>query len=79
MASHDAFAAKYEFRFPLVSDAERKASRAYGALLDLFKLRRVLVLVGEDGRIWWRHTELRVFRRAADELREVIGELRANV
>ena len=77
MASHDAFAAQYKFCFPLVSDVERKASNAYGALLDLFKLKRVLVLVGEDGRIWWRHAEVRVFHRDAEELRLVIEELRA--
>jgi len=46
---------------------------AYGALGDLWKARRVLVLVGEDGRVWWRHSEL----RSAAELERVIRELRA--
>jgi len=35
------------------------------------------VLVGEDGRIWWRHAEFRAFRRSADELVQVIRQLRA--
>jgi peroxiredoxin len=76
LETHEAFSQKYEFPFPLASDPERKVLHAYGVLLDLFKLRRALVLVGEDGRIWWRHSELRVFHRKAEELAEVIEELR---
>jgi peroxiredoxin len=76
LETHRAFTQKYDFPFPLASDPERKVLHAYGVLLDLFKLRRSLVLVGEDGRIWWRHSELRVFHRSADELRGVIEELR---
>jgi len=37
---------------------------------------RVAVLVGDDGRIWWRHAELRLFRRDAKELLRVTEELR---
>lgn len=76
LETHLAFAKKYAFPFPLASDAQRRVCHRYGVLLDLFKLRRALVLVGEDGRIWWRHSELRVFHRNADDLREVIEELR---
>lgn len=76
LETHLAFARKYDFPFPLASDAQRRVSHRYGVLLDLFKLRRALVLVGEDGRIWWRHSELRLFHRGAAELREVIEELR---
>jgi thioredoxin-dependent peroxiredoxin len=74
--THRAFAAKYDFPFPLASDADRRVCDAYGVLLDLFKLRRSLVLIGEDGRVRWRHSELRLFHRSARELREVIEELR---
>jgi peroxiredoxin len=74
---HGAFAEKHKFPFPLCSDPERKVCHKYGALGDLFKLRRVLVLVGEDGRVWWRHSELRAFYRKASELAKVIAELRA--
>ncbi len=76
--SHEAFDSEYKFRFPLVSDVDRTASNAYGALLDLFKLKRVLVLVGKDGSIWWRHSELRVFHKDAEELRKIIEELRVS-
>ena len=74
---HTSFAAKHKFPFPLCSDPGRKVCHSYGALGDLFKLRRVLVLVGEDGRVWWRHSELRAFYRKAGELAKVIEELRA--
>jgi thioredoxin-dependent peroxiredoxin len=74
--THRAFAAKYDFPFPLASDVDRRVCQAYGVLLDLFKLRRSLVLIGEDGRVWWRHSELRLFHRSADELREIIDALR---
>jgi peroxiredoxin Q/BCP len=76
LEAHEAFARKYDFPFPLASDPDRSVCRAYGALLDLFKARRSLVLVGEDGRVWWRQAELRLFHRKAEELRTVIQELR---
>jgi len=76
LATHQAFAEKHKFPFPLVSDVERRVCKVYGALAHLWSLKRVLVLVGEDGRIWWRHSDLRLFHRSAEELREVIEELR---
>jgi peroxiredoxin Q/BCP len=75
LESHEAFAAKHKFPFPLASDADRKVCRAYGAFSHIWAAKRVLVLVGRDGRIWWRHEELRVFRRSAEELLQVIREL----
>jgi peroxiredoxin Q/BCP len=75
LEAHEAFAEKYKFNFPLCSDADRAVSHGYGALLDLWKLRRVLVLVGTDGRVWWRHSVLRAFYKKASELERVIREL----
>ena len=72
---HEAFARRYKFPFPLISDTERTTCAAYGALLELWKMRRLLVLVGEDGRIWWRHADLRFRYQSAAELQEVIAEL----
>ena len=76
LATHEAFSEKHKFPFPLCSDAAREVCSSYGALLDLGKMRRVLVLVGDDGRIWWRHAELRAFYRKAEDLEQVIRELR---
>jgi peroxiredoxin Q/BCP len=73
--SHETFALNHKFGFPLVSNTERVASHAYGVLLDLFKLKRTLVLVGEDGHIWWRHSELRVFHKDAADLLQIISAL----
>ena len=77
MESHEAFAARYKFTFPLVSDTERTACADYGALLDLWKLKRVMILIGRDGRVWWRHSEFRAFHRKARELKRVIEGLRS--
>jgi len=76
LETHAAFCEKYKFPFPLCADVDRSVCNAYGALLDLWKMRRVLVLVGDDGRVWWRHAELRAFYRKASELEKVIRDLR---
>ena len=79
LSSHVAFTDKYKFTFPLASDPDRVACDAYGCLMGRLKSRRELIVVGEDGRIWWRHSELRLFRRPAVELIEVISELKGHV
>lgn len=79
LAAHRAFADKYKFTFPLLSDPDRSACDAYGCLTGRLKTHRELVVVGDDGRIWWRHSELRLFRRPAAELMDVIMELRGHV
>ncbi len=77
LEAHEAFATRYKFPFPLCADVERTTCHAYGALLDLWKMRRTLVLVGEDGRIWWRHSVLRAFYKNTTDLEETIRDLRA--
>jgi peroxiredoxin Q/BCP len=77
LETHQAFSRRYKFPFPLCSDADRQVSNAYGALLELWKMHRVLVLVGEDGRIWWRHRVLRAFYKNAADLERVIRELQS--
>jgi hypothetical protein len=37
--------------------------------------KRALVLIGRDGRVRWRRTDLPIFRRSAEELRDVIREI----
>lgn len=73
--SHERFAKKHGLPFPLLSDADKSVCRAYGALGLLGAAKRALVLVGPDGRIRWRCADLPIFRRSADELREVIAGL----
>ena len=75
LESHRAFATKHELPFPLLSDPGREVCRAYGAVGLLGMTRRALVLVGRDGTVRWRVSDLPVFRRSASELREVIARL----
>jgi len=78
LAKHRAFSDKYKFTFPLASDPTREVCDAYGCLTGRIKTHRELVVVGDDGRVWWRHSELRVFRRPAAELLDVILELKTH-
>lgn len=75
LRSHERFAAKYELPFPLLADEGGGVCEAYGARNFLGQAKRALVLVGRDGRIKYRRVDLPVFRRTADELRDVIGDL----
>lgn len=50
--SHGKYAEKFLFNFPLVSDADRAAARAYRALKsDGRGILRTVYLIGADGRI----------------------------
>ena len=73
--SHRAFAEKHSLPFPIVSDPGRSTCRAYGAVGLLGMTRRALVLVGRDGRVRYRHADLPIFRRTAEELRTVLDGL----
>ena len=77
LVSHEAFSSRYKFQFPLVSDVDRTAAKAYGTLLETLRVKRLLVLIGEDRRIWWRSSVISIFHKKADELRDVILELQA--
>jgi peroxiredoxin len=75
LASHERFAEKHDLPFPLLSDEDGELCRAYDAVGLLGMTRRALVLVGRDGRVKWLRSDLPIFRRSADELREIIGGL----
>ncbi len=77
LSSHEKFAAKHDLPFPLCADPDRSVCKAYGAAGLLGMTRRALVLIGRDGQVLWRRTDLPIFHRSADELREVIAELDA--
>jgi peroxiredoxin Q/BCP len=73
LESHERFAKKHQLPFPLLSDGERTVCRAYGAAGLFGVAKRALFLIGRDGRVVWRRTDLPFFRRTAEELREVIA------
>ncbi len=74
-SSHEAFAKKHSLPFPLASDPERGTCRAYGAVGLLGMTKRALYLIGRDGRVKYRRTDLPIFRRTAAELAQVMDDL----
>jgi len=75
LASHEKFAARYQLPFPLAADPDKRVCESYGAIGFLGMTKRALVLIGRDGRVKYRRTDFPIFRRTAEELREVIGKL----
>ena len=74
-SSHDKFASKHDLPFPLVSDAGGAVCKAYGAVNFLGMAKRALVLVGRDGRVRWRRSDLPIFHQSADDIRDAVAEL----
>jgi peroxiredoxin Q/BCP len=75
LGSHGAFAKKHELPFPLLSDPNRVACRAYGASGLMGMTKRALFLIDRDGTVRYRHTDLPIFRGTASELERVIADL----
>jgi peroxiredoxin len=75
LESHQRFAKRHALPFPLLSDEDKTVCRSYGAVGLLGTTKRALVLIDRDGRIRWRCTDLPIFRRSAEEIREVISDL----
>jgi peroxiredoxin len=75
LASHEKFARKHQLSFPLLSDAAGEVCKKYGAVGLFGMTKRALVLIGRDGRVLWRHSDLPIFRRSAEELKAKITEL----
>ena len=74
LASHERFATKHSLPFPLLADTDKSVCRSYGALGWFGMAKRALVLIGRDGRVRWSHTDLPIFHRSAEQLREVIED-----
>lgn len=73
--SHRRFAEKHRLPFPVASDVGGEVCRKYGASGLFGMTRRALVLVGRDGRVRWRRTDLPIFRQSAEDLRQVLSQL----
>ncbi len=56
--SHEAFARKYDLRFPLLADPDRAAARAFGVAAPGIGLRRAVFVVAPDGSLHWKHVAL---------------------
>ena len=75
LSSHERFAKKRGLPFPLLSDTDKSVCRSYEAVGLLGSAKRALVLIGQNGRVLWRKTDLPIFHRSADELKGVIAGL----
>ena len=53
--SHEKFAAKHGFTFPLLADTDKHVIKQYGALGPLGFVRRSVFIVGTDGVVRYRH------------------------
>jgi peroxiredoxin Q/BCP len=73
--SHRSFAGKHDLPFPLCSDPDKRVCNAYGASGLLGMTKRALFLVDRNRRVRYRRVDLPIFRRTADELREVLSGL----
>ncbi len=74
-ASHGAFSRKHGLPFPVLADAGGRVCGRYGALGLLGMAKRALVLVGSDGTVRWRRTDLPLFYQSAEELRRVLARI----
>jgi peroxiredoxin len=74
-SSHGQFASKHDLPFPLVSDSGGTVCKAYGAVNFLGMAKRALVLVGRDGQVRWRRSDLPIFHQSADDIRDAVAEL----
>ncbi len=69
LRSHEKYAAKFAFDFPLLSDPDRAVAAAYRALkADGRGVQRTVYLVGRDGRV-------RYARRGAPGADEILAAL----
>ncbi|MCZ6464125.1 MAG: peroxiredoxin [Proteobacteria bacterium] len=75
LSSHERFAEKHGLSFPLLADEDKSVCRSYGALGLLGMAKRALVLIGRDGRVVWKKTDLPIFHRSAQELQEILRDL----
>ena len=74
IASHEAFAAKHGFRFPLLTDVDKTVAAAYGTLGPLGFPRRSVFVVGSDGRLTYVHRALAgVTYRSVQEITAAIS------
>lgn len=75
LRSHERFAKKHRLPFPLLSDEDKELCRAYDAVGLLGTTKRALVLIDRGGRVRWMHSDWPIFRRSAEELRDILGGL----
>jgi peroxiredoxin len=76
--SHEGFAAKHGFTFPLLADTDKKVAALYGTLGPLGYPRRSVFVVDGDGRIRYLHRAIAgLTYRSTDELIRAVEAARS--
>jgi peroxiredoxin Q/BCP len=74
MASHDKFANKHGFQFPLLSDPDKAVAEAYGTVGPLGFPRRSVFVINADGVITYAHRAIAgLTYRPVSELIEAVA------
>lgn len=77
VASHEKFAGRHGFAFPLLADVDKSVASAYGVLGPLGFVRRSIVIVDQEGVVRYVHRALAgVTYRSVDELTTALSALR---
>jgi len=72
---HHEFQAMHGIPMPLLADVDRSVAKLYGLSQPLLGTRRAVVIVGEDGRIAYRHVHLLGLDfETVDDLRQALAE-----
>jgi len=58
VASHERFATKFGFRFPLLADTDKAVAAAYGTLGPMGFPRRSVFVIDAEGAIRWSHRSI---------------------
>jgi thioredoxin-dependent peroxiredoxin len=75
--SHDSFAAKHGFKFPLLADTDKAVATAYGTVGPLGFPRRSVFVVDSDGVVRYAHRAIAGLTfRPVDELIKAVEEAR---
>jgi peroxiredoxin Q/BCP len=76
--SHEGFAAKHGFKFPLLADTDKKVAGQYGTLGPLGFPRRSVFVVDKDGTVTYAHRAIAGLTfRSGDELVRAVEEAKA--
>ena len=76
LASHERFATKYGFKFPLLSDPDKIVAREYGTLGPIGFPRRSVFIVDRDGIVRYAHRAIAGLTfRPASELVAILQSL----
>ena len=77
VASHEKFAGKHGFGFPLLADVDKHVAKAYGVLGPLGFVRRSVFVIDRDGTIIYAHRALAGLTfRSVDELTAALAAAR---